>query len=272
MANVNLQRTSWGYGELDQRMLGRTDLPTYRQGLVKMENWLPAKSGAAVMRGGMEQIKAVPTTFEADYLIPLRGGESPLLGLYNSTDQTFRVLKADGAWVGTEAAPAEVTLFQSCTFAERDTDASEPYTWVPADAAQITAIDAFYDAVAAYAAAPNANCFTIKLTLGANTQTFSMDGGEAKLGRVNTATGVGAKLTLTIANPRLDSHQIDPVIAGNVTRYLAGVTLQRAEVSPASTATTVTLDIDDTKTGTGGSGDDITPWEANGTVTVSLND
>ena len=136
MANVNLQRTSWGSGELDQRMLGRTDMPTYRQGLVKMANWLPAKSGAAVMRGGMEQIKSIPTTFEADCIMPLRGGDSPMLGMYNSTDQTFRVLKADGTWVGdSDAVPAEVTLFDSVTFQHRPASGgghdAEPYIYSP---------------------------------------------------------------------------------------------------------------------------------------------
>ena len=272
MANVNLQRTSWGYGELDRRMLGRTDLPTYKQGVVKMENWLPAKSGAAVMRGGMEAVKGIATSFEADLIIPLRGGASPVVGVYNSTDQTFRALKADGTWVGTEEAPAEVTLFSTVTMTESDTDASEPYYWSPASSAERDALDAFYDTIFSYATVPNANCFKIKLSVGGVTQTLSMAGGAAVIDHKLTTTGVGAQLTLTPL--RTVDHIIDPGIAGNVTRYIEKVVLKRPTVAPDDpiVAANLELYLDDDPTTTGGSGHDIAPWEVGGTITVLFND
>ena len=272
MANVNLQRTSWGYGELDSRMLGRTDLPTYKQGLVKMDNWLLAKSGAAVMRGGTEAVRCLPTTFEADLIIPLRGGESPMLGLYNSTDQTFRAIKADGTWVGTEAAPAEVSLVDSVTMTESDTDATEPYYWSPASASERTAMDAFYDTLVLYGTRSRAGCFTIKLTVGANSQSFSVEGGTFDIQKKVVATGEGAMITLT--PPRTDAHIIDAAIAGNETRYIEKVVLKRTTVLPDSpiVAANVELYLDDDPTSTGGSGHDIGPWESGGTLTLSFND
>ena len=275
MANVNLQRTSWGYGELDQRMLGRTDLPTYRQGVVKMENWLPAKSGAAVMRGGMEQLKAVPTTFAADCIIPLRGGTSPLLGLYDSTNQKFRVLKADGSWVGTEAAPAEVQLFHEVTVVEQDSDGTEPYDFTLADPEK-AAVDAFIDYLNTYATPPKASCFKIRLTKGSAVQDFSLEGGEITIDEVET-DGTGSKITFEPKVPRPDSHIIDPAIAGNVLAYIDHVMLTRTTTENSPTAAKLHLNIHNSKDNGvlqpgGGAVRDIPNWEAGGKVSVLFND
>ena len=294
MANVNLQRTSWGSGELDQRMLGRTDMPTYRQGLVKMANWLPAKSGAAVMRGGMEQIKSIPTTFEADCIMPLRGGANPMLGMYNSTDQTFRVLKADGTWVGdSDAVPAEVTLFDSVTFqhlvAASSGDDVEPDIYspvLPVSAASVTAaVDAFYDLIASYATVPNASCFKIRLAIDTPlSQDFSLAGGTVTLDRATqtsppTVDTDSQALTLTMphgaaGDPRPDSAVIDRNIAGANTVYVEKVVLRAApHTATAQTKDKVELHCETSATGFGATDGSLIQWEiSTGTCTILFND
>ena len=76
---ANLQRTSWSFGQLSQRLLGRIDLDSYRAGCEKLENWWVNKSGSLDFRGGSEIMLDLEETDER--LIPLRGGETPLIGV-----------------------------------------------------------------------------------------------------------------------------------------------------------------------------------------------
>ena len=52
---ANLLRTSFAYGELSPRMLGRVDLRAYySQGLRECVNWIPDKTGSMRYRGGTQ--------------------------------------------------------------------------------------------------------------------------------------------------------------------------------------------------------------------------
>ena len=287
MATVNLQRTSWAFGELDQRMLGRTDLPTYRQGCSKLENWLPTKSGAISKRGGTQMLSCtVPDGF--DWIMPIRGGARPLIGLYNATTQKLRVIKSDGSWVGDEAGPAEVTLFDEVSITI-NTDTSDPYAWTPSAAGEAASIGPFINAALpgfladTMGATPKPASFELELSIAAApavTQKISMVGGTVKTVRAATNT-----VTFTpVRNAASKLHGLfgatdsyfgitdagvgeAAIQASTLGRYIEKVILKVSDSD--NSAGTIELYIDDEADLGSGSGHDIDRWEANsGKITI----
>ena len=87
MTRVNILQTDFTSGELDPRLLGRTDLGTYENGAARLENIVVETTGGAKRRPGMTYIATAPGRGRLAIFEPSSGGTY----LFVFTDQQLDV-------------------------------------------------------------------------------------------------------------------------------------------------------------------------------------
>ena len=97
MARANLLRSSFAYGELSPRMLGRVDLRAYyTQGLRECVNWIPDKTGSMRYRGGTQHSYTLGANREYR-LIPFDvNGQPAVLALNTAGARVYYAPRASG--------------------------------------------------------------------------------------------------------------------------------------------------------------------------------
>ena len=98
MPRANLLRSSFAYGELSPRMLGRVDLRAYyAQGLRECVNWIPDKTGSMRYRGGTQHSYTLGAN-RAYRLVPFDvNGQPAVLALNTAGARVYYAPRASGS-------------------------------------------------------------------------------------------------------------------------------------------------------------------------------
>ena len=98
MPRANLLRSSFAYGELSPRMLGRVDLRAYyAQGLRECVNWIPDKTGSMRYRGGTQHSYTLGAN-RAYRLVPFDvNGQPAVLALNTAGARVYYAPRSSGS-------------------------------------------------------------------------------------------------------------------------------------------------------------------------------
>jgi len=115
MTRVNVLQTDFTSGELDPRLLGRTDLRTYENGAARLENVVVETTGGARRRPGMAYITTAPGRGRITIFEPSSGGTYLLV----FTDQQLDIYE-DDSLISTLPTPWGEEDIKQITWGELD--------------------------------------------------------------------------------------------------------------------------------------------------------